>query len=65
MGEQHIKIIQLFNAPVDTIFGLLTDHEAFGKVINTKIKRVVDSQSENKNGMAAARRIYLFPSLAF
>lgn len=48
MSVQHIKIIQLFNAPVDTIFGILADHEAFGKVMNTKIKRVVDSQSENK-----------------
>jgi hypothetical protein len=65
MSVQHIKIIQLFNAPVDTIFGILADHEAFGEVMNTKIKRVVDSQSENKNGMGAVRRIYIFPALAF
>ena len=50
MGEQNIKITQLFNAPVDTIFSLLSDHEAFGKVLNAKIKRVVESQGENKNG---------------
>jgi len=65
MSVQHIKIIQLFNAPVDTIFGILADHEVFGEVMNTKIKRVVDSQSENKNGMGAVRRIYLFLALAF
>lgn len=65
MGEQHIKIIQLFNAPVDAIFSLLTDHEAFGKVINAKIKRVVDSQGENKNGLGSVRRINAFPTLAF
>jgi len=36
MGEQHIRITQLFNAPVDTIFSLLTDHEVFGQIINAK-----------------------------
>ena len=65
MGKQHIKITQLFNAPVDTIFSLLTDHEVFGQVINTKIKRVVDSQSENKNGVGSVRRISAFPAPAF
>ena len=65
MGEQHIKITQLFNAPVDTIFSLLTDHEAFGKLINAKIRRVVDSQGENKNGLGSVRRINVFPGLAF
>ncbi len=65
MGEQHIKIKQLFNAPVDTIFSLLTDHEAFGQVINAKIKRVLDSPDENKNGLGSVRRINAFPAPAF
>ena len=65
MGQQHIKITQLFNAPVDTIFSLLSDHEAFGKVLNAKIKRVVDSQGENKNGLGAVRRVNAFPAPAF
>jgi ribosome-associated toxin RatA of RatAB toxin-antitoxin module len=65
MGKQHIKITQLFNEPVDTIFSLLTDHEAFGQVINTNIKRVVDSQGENKNGLGSVRRISAFPAPAF
>jgi uncharacterized protein YndB with AHSA1/START domain len=65
MGEQHIKIKQLFNAPVDTIFSLLTDHETFGQVINAKIKRVVDSPDENKNGLGSVRRINAFPAPAF
>jgi uncharacterized protein YndB with AHSA1/START domain len=65
MGEQHIKITQLFNAPVNTIFSLLTDHEAFGKVINANIKRVVDSQGENKNGLGSVRRVSAFPAPAF
>ena len=65
MGEQHIKIMLLFKAPVDKIFNLLTDHETFGQVINTKIKRVVDSQDKNKNGIGSVRRINAFPAPAF
>jgi len=37
MGKQHINIMQSFNAPIDTIFNILTDHEAFGQVINANI----------------------------
>ena len=47
MGKQHKNIMQSFNAPVDTIFNILTDHEAFGQVINANIKRVFDSKDEN------------------
>ncbi|MBW1893538.1 MAG: SRPBCC family protein [Deltaproteobacteria bacterium] len=65
MSKQHIEIRQSFNAPVETIFNLLTDHESFGKVIATKVKRVVDSQEENKNGVGSVRRITSFPVPAF
>ena len=65
MGQQHIKMTQLFNAPVDTIFKLLTGHESFGQVINENIKRVVDGHDENKNGLGSVRQIKPFPGLAF
>jgi hypothetical protein len=65
MGQQQIQIRQLFKAPVDTIFNILTDHEAFGRVINAKIKRVVDRQGKNKNGVGSVRRISTFPAPAF
>ncbi len=65
MSRQHIEIRQSFNAPVETIFNILTDHESFGKVIATKIQRVVDSPDENKNGVGSVRRISSFPVPAF
>ena len=65
MGKQNIIIRLSFNAPVETIFNILTDHEAFGQVINARIKRVVDSQGENKNGVGSVRRISAFPAPAF
>ena len=65
MSRQHSEIRQSFNAPVETIFNILTDHESFGKVIATKIQRVVDSPDENKNGVGSVRRISSFPVPAF
>lgn len=64
-GKQTIKITREFNAPVETIFSLLTDHEAFGRILNTKIKRITDSRGENKNGLGSVRRIHAFPAPAF
>jgi hypothetical protein len=65
MSIQHIEIRQSFNAPVEKVFKILTEHESFGKVIRKNIKRVVDSQDENKNGVGSVRRIYPFPLPAF
>jgi len=65
VGKQQIIIEQLFNAPVETIFRILTDHEEFGRVINAKIKRVTDSRGDNKNGMGSVRRINALPGVSF
>ncbi len=65
MGEQQIKITQLFAAPLETVFRSLTDHETFGKVVNANIRRVVDSPGENKNGVGSVRRISAFPGIVF
>ncbi len=65
MNRQHIKIVQIFNASADRVFDILTDHETFGQVINTDIKRVVDGQDGNKNGVGSIRRINLFLAPAF
>lgn len=65
MGKQQIIITQLFNAPVETIFNILTDHAEFGRIIKASIKRVIDSRGENKNGLGSVRRIYVLPGLTF
>ncbi len=65
MGKQKIKIEQSFNAPIETIFSTMTDHETFGNVISTTIKRVVDSKETNKNGVGSVRRISAFPFPSF
>lgn len=65
MSQQSIHITHLFNAPVEEVFHHLTDHETFGEVINTPIKRVVDSHDPDKNGIGSVRRITAFPFPAF
>ncbi|MBI5589201.1 MAG: SRPBCC family protein [Deltaproteobacteria bacterium] len=65
MRRQHIEIRQSFDAPVEKVFKVLTEHESFGKVIRKNIKRVVDCQDENKNGVGSVRRINPFPLPAF
>jgi len=56
----YIKITQSFNAPVDAIFNILTNHPAFGQVINANIKQVVDGQDANKNGSGSVRRVSVY-----
>ena len=65
MRKQHIEIRQSFNAPIETIFNILSDHESFGNVLATKIRRVKDSPDENNNGVGSVRRICSFPLPAF
>ncbi len=65
MAKQHIEIRQTFNAPVEKVFPVLTDHETFGDLIGTNFKRVVDSPDEDKNGVGSVRRIRSFPVPAF
>lgn len=65
MGRHQIKIIHKFNAPVEAVFKILTNHEAFGRLIKAKIKRVKDSPDKNKNGLGSVRRIQAFPAIFF
>ena len=65
MSRQRIKITQSFNAGLETIFDILTDHQSFGEVINAKIRRVVDGRGDNKNGVGSVRRISSFPVPSF
>ena len=65
MGKQQIIISLVFNAPVEPIFNILTDHAEFGRIINTKMKRVIDSRGENKNRLGSVRRVYALPGLTF
>lgn len=44
MGKYQIEIAELYDAPVEPVFSLLTVHETFGKGIRAKIEGMKDSQ---------------------
>jgi len=66
MSVQNISLTQEFNAPVETVFGTLTDHESFGNLMSgAQITRVVDSTGENVNGTGSIRSIKMPLAPAF
>ena len=66
MSVQNISITQEFNAPVETVFGTLTDHESFGNLMSgAQITRVVDSTEGNVNGTGSVRSIKMPLAPAF
>lgn len=64
MSSQYLQMNVEFNAPVDTVFGELSDHENMGKVLGAKIKRVKNGD-DNINGVGSVRRITPVPLAGF
>ena len=60
MPAHHIKINKTFNKPLDEIFQAITNHENFGKLIGTNIKRIKDGE-EQENGLGSIRQINITP----
>ena len=65
MAKQYIDIMQTFNAPVETVFAELTDHEKFGKLLKADIKRIVDGEGGYVNGLGSVRKITPLPLADF
>lgn len=65
MALTHIHMQQTFNAPVDIVFDILSDHAQFGDIISANIKRIVDSNSDHINGLGSVRRISMIPTQSF
>jgi len=64
MSSQFIQMNVEFNAPVETVFATLSDHEAMGQVLNAKVKRIKDGQG-SVNGIGSVRRITPVPMAGF
>lgn len=56
---QKIIIEQTFNAPQETIFDELSNHETFGKIVNAKIVRLKVADGKYPNGVGSVRSIQL------
>lgn len=64
MSSQFIQMNVEFNAPLDTIFNQLSDHEKMGEVLNANVKRIKDGD-EYVNGIGSVRRITPVPLAGF
>ena len=60
MASQYIQMNVSFNAPVETVFNELSDHEKMGKILSAKVKRVKDGK-DFVNGLGSVRRITPVP----
>jgi hypothetical protein len=65
MAKQFIDIMHVFNAPIETVFTELTDHEKFGKLLKADIKRIADGEGEYLNGLGSIRKITPLPWTGF
>lgn len=64
MSSQFIQMNVEFNTPVENVFAVLSDHEAMGKVLGAKVKRVKDGEG-NVNGVGSVRRLTPAPFADF
>lgn len=64
MSVQTIRMVQVFDAPVDQVFSTLGDHETFGKICGISMKRIKDG-ADGANGLGSIRRINIGPLPSF
>ncbi len=65
MTKQYIDVMQTFNAPVDRVFEVLTDHGQLGKLLKVNMRRIVDGECGYVNGLGSVRKITPVPFLGF
>ncbi len=64
MALQTIIIREQFNAPVSEVFGVLSDHERFGKICGVKMTRI-QAGDDGANGLGSVRRLNIGPLPSF
>jgi len=64
MSQQTIRIQQAFNAPVNTVFQTLSDHQRFGEICGVKMTRI-KTGSDSDNGLGSVRKLNIGPLPSF
>lgn len=64
MAKNIIQMNVAFNAPVETVFAELSDHEKMGKVLGAKVKRIKEGKNST-NGVGSIRRLTPVPLADF
>lgn len=60
MAKQTISVRHQFSAPVDSVFGALSDHNRLGKVLGVPVRRVRDGEGD-VNGVGSVRALGFWP----
>jgi hypothetical protein len=61
MPKHHIRIEKHFSQPIERIYQDITDHENFGKLIGSSIKRIKEGADGYPNGEGSVRKITALP----
>ena len=64
MAQKIIKIHEKFNAPISEVFGILSNHEKFGKICGINMK-LIQSGTDAENGLNSIRAVKVGPLPAF
>lgn len=65
LKTQQVKIIQEFNAPIDKVFAVLSEHENLNKIFApAKITRI-NNGKDARNGVGSARKLSIPLSPSF
>lgn len=65
LKTQHVKIIQEFNAPVEKVFAILSEHENLSKIFApAKVTRIANGE-DARNGVGSARKMSIPLSPSF
>jgi len=64
MTQKTITIHEKFNAPIDEVFGTLSNHAKFGEICGINMKRTKDG-TDGLNGLGSIRAIKIGPLPAF
>jgi len=63
MKIHEVKIYQEFDAPAEVVWEAFSDHANLGKIMGTKMERIVESpEAGNPNGVGSVRLIHAGPT---
>lgn len=61
MASHRIEVDETFDAPRHLVFALFAEHQSFGKLLGTPVRRIRDSDQADPNGVGSVRKIGLGP----
>ncbi|RBW50673.1 SRPBCC family protein [Marinobacter sp. F3R11] len=61
MATHSFEINETFDLPRSQVFALFADHQSFGKLLGTPVKRIKESNQADPNGLGSVRKLGIGP----